>query len=343
MIKPPARIWGTLLAVLALLVAGPSGAAPRIVAIGDLHGDWSAWRALAEAAGISDREGRWTGGDTILVQTGDIPDRGPDSARIMRDLMRLQRQAPRTGGRVIALVGNHEAMNVTGDLRYVHPGEYAAFVDSRSERRRRHFWRENRAEIAVLYRQADPSLDEEAVRRAWVADTPLGMIEHRLAWSPRGELGRWVVSNPSVVVLDGIVFVHAGIGAAYAHLPAEEINRRVADALERRAREREAIVNDPSGPLWYRGLILRDGGTQTRAPEGLTMEAELALALDTHGARAMVVGHTVSPEGIAFRQGGRLVQIDTGNSAAYGGPRSWLEIRDGRMIPHRVDGGGRGE
>ena len=65
------------------------------------------------------------GARTVLVQIGDVADRGPDSLKIIRQLMKLQREAAGRGGQVIALVGNHEAMNMTGDLRYVHPGEYA--------------------------------------------------------------------------------------------------------------------------------------------------------------------------------------------------------------------------
>ena len=79
----------SLLALLLALVptAAIAQAPPRIVAIGDLHGDWAAWRAIASAAGLIDAKGRWTGGKTILVQTGDVPDRGPDTLKIIDDLI----------------------------------------------------------------------------------------------------------------------------------------------------------------------------------------------------------------------------------------------------------------
>ena len=80
---------------------------------------------------LVDDNGRWIGGDTVLVQTGDVVDRGPDSLKIIQDLMRLQREAPRAHGQVIALVGNHEAMNLTGDLRYVSAGDYAGLCRQR--------------------------------------------------------------------------------------------------------------------------------------------------------------------------------------------------------------------
>lgn len=312
---------GLVLVAFALVAA----AAPRVVAVGDLHGDYRAYRAIVRAAGLVDARDRWTGGDAIFVQTGDIADRGPDSLRIYRHLMQLQRQAARAGGRVVALVGNHEAMNVTGDLRYVHPGEFAAFADRHSERRRALLYEASRAAIEASYRARDPAIPAEAIRRAWLRATPLGMIEHRAAWHPEGELGRWVVASPAVVLIEGTLFVHGGISAAYAPLPIDEINRRVAAALAAADAAPEAIINDPAGPLWYRGLVIRDGADP---------EAELDIVLRAYGARRIVVGHTPVLGGIAIRHGGRLVRIDTGIAAHYGGRRTWLEIRGGELIAH---------
>ena len=52
---------------------------------------------IARAAGLIDAKGRWAGGTTVLVQLGDVADRGPDSLKIIRHLMKLQREAPRNG------------------------------------------------------------------------------------------------------------------------------------------------------------------------------------------------------------------------------------------------------
>jgi hypothetical protein len=54
----------------------------------------------------------------------------------------------------------------------------------------------------------------------------------------------------------------------------------------------------------------------------------------------MIVGHTPNLAGIQFLHGGRLVAIDTGISAHYGGPRTWLEIVDGEATANVVPGGG---
>ena len=72
----------------------------RIVAIGDLHGDFDNYLGTLQAAGLADSKGKWTGGSAHLVQTGDIPDRGPDTGRIIEHIIKLDKQARRNGRRV---------------------------------------------------------------------------------------------------------------------------------------------------------------------------------------------------------------------------------------------------
>jgi Icc-related predicted phosphoesterase len=98
----------------------------RIVAVGDVHGDYDQFVAVLKAAGMIDEHLKWMGGTAHLVQLGDVPDRGPDSKKAMDLLKTLENEAPKSGGRVHALIGNHEAMVMMNDLRYVHPGEYAS-------------------------------------------------------------------------------------------------------------------------------------------------------------------------------------------------------------------------
>ena len=99
----------------------------RIVAVGDLHGDLEAALAVLQLAGVVDAEGAWSGGDALLVQTGDTTDRGPRSKGVMDLVMRLEAEAPKAGGEVIALRGNHEVMNLVGDWRYVSPEDVDEF------------------------------------------------------------------------------------------------------------------------------------------------------------------------------------------------------------------------
>jgi hypothetical protein len=316
----------------------------RIVAVGDLHGDFAAWRDIARAARLVDGKGSWIGGDASLVQVGDVVDRGPDSLKILEDLMRLQGEAQRAKGQVIALVGNHEAMNITRDLRYVSAGELAAFADRRSAQRREAVYTANKDVIEAAYRQQNPEMASDAIKRAWINATPLGLLEHQAAWRPDGRIGRWIVSNPAVLLLEGNLFVHGGISPAYAHLTIAEINRQVGAALLAQSTTQEAILNDPLGPLWYRGLA-GEGAQSTDASEapalialaGPPSETQLETLLSAYSAKRIVIGHTPVLSGIAMDFGGRLIRIDTGISAVYGGKVSYLEILDGTPIPHVVE------
>jgi hypothetical protein len=105
-----------------------------VVAIGDLHGDLDQALEVLRLAGLVDDRGHWCGGETVLVQTGDITDRGPNSRTIMDLVMRLQAEAKAAGGKVIPLLGNHEVMNTQGDWRYVHPDDIIEFGSTEKRR-----------------------------------------------------------------------------------------------------------------------------------------------------------------------------------------------------------------
>ena len=328
------------LSPLAPLMAQPVQPAQRIVAVGDLHGDFDAWRQVALNARLIDPRNHWAGGSSILVQLGDIVDRGPDSLKIISHLMKLQKEAAHAGGRVVVLVGNHEAMNMTGDLRYVTRGEYAAFATADSAQLRERTFAANKPAIAAGYRAKTPAMTDDAIHAAWLAQTPLGKLEHQAAWSPRGPLGRWTIANQAIAKIGDSLFVHGGISVSYSTTPYQVINRRVTAALKTGDLSETSILYDPFGPLWYRGLITRkeDGEQPSAFPATYpTIDQELAAALQTNGARRMVIAHTPHLAGIVISNGGQLSRIDTGMSRYYGGKLSYLEIVGGQIMPHNFD------
>ena len=104
----------------------------RIVAVGDVHGAFDKFVAILRAAGLIDTRNRWIGKKAVLVQTGDVLDRGPDSRKALDLLRKLEGEAQRAGGRVYALLGNHELMRLVSDWRYVSQGETEAFKNADS-------------------------------------------------------------------------------------------------------------------------------------------------------------------------------------------------------------------
>jgi hypothetical protein len=330
-------LWPLLL--LALTAAAPPQPS-RIVAVGDLHGDFDAWQDIARDAGLIDAGGHWAGSKTTLVQLGDVTDRGANSLKIIRSLQQLQKEAPRKGGKVYVVLGNHEAMNLLGDYRYTTPGEFAAFADANSAATREKVYQANRAAIEANYKAKDPKLTPEQIHEAWIKDTPLGWVEHKIAWSPSGELGKWATRNPAVLKIGDTLFVHGGLSAEAVKTSLDELNKRVATAMAAADDGPTSILNDPLGPLWYRGLVQRDPDAEAaRAREPgprLTPEQELDAVLAAYGAQRLVIGHTPDLKGIEIIGGGKLARVDTGDSRYYDGPLTWLEILGDKLVSHTV-------
>jgi hypothetical protein len=265
----------------------------RIVAVGDVHGDYDQLAAVLKSAGLIDEQGNWTGGKTHLVQNGDVLDRGPDSRKAMDLLMKLEKQAAEAGGYVHALIGNHEAMNIYGDLRYASAGEFAAFRDENSEKSR----------------EAAFAKEHPADRAQWEAQHPLGYFEHRQQFSPTGYYGKWIASHDAVIKINDSLFLHAGISAKYASMKIRDINQRVRDELKDPARLTGGIVKDPEGPLWYRGL----------AQEDPALDPLVEKIQKNFGVERVVIGHTYAEAAITPRFGGRVIMIDIGLSRVYDG------------------------
>ena len=86
----------------------------RVVAVGDVHGDVIAFRSTLRACALIDDAERWVGGDAVLVQCGDVLDRGTAEAECLALLRGLVDEARDAGGRVVRLLGNHEAVRPRG-------------------------------------------------------------------------------------------------------------------------------------------------------------------------------------------------------------------------------------
>jgi len=81
----------------------------QVVAVSDVHGMYKPLLALLRNGRIIDKANNWSAGKTLLIVDGDSVNKGPDSVETLELWMSLSEQAPREGGRVIHLLGNHEA------------------------------------------------------------------------------------------------------------------------------------------------------------------------------------------------------------------------------------------
>ncbi len=82
----------------------------RTYVIGDIHGHYDALVRLLREKRLIDQNLQWAGGKATLYFMGDFFDRGTDGVSVLALVMRLEREARAAGGRVQALLGNHDAM-----------------------------------------------------------------------------------------------------------------------------------------------------------------------------------------------------------------------------------------
>ncbi len=184
----------------------------RVVAFADVHGAYTELLTLLRETGILDAQDRWAAGHTHIVSLGDLLDRGADSRKVMDLLMRLQDEAQAAGGQLHVLLGNHEAMNLLGDLRYVDAGEYAAYGDM-----------EPAAERAQM-RQRWEAAQGAGSGTAFDQKFPPGYFGHRAALSPNGKYGQWLLTLPVAIVLNDSLFMHAGPSNILRGMKLQELN-----------------------------------------------------------------------------------------------------------------------
>jgi hypothetical protein len=356
------------------MVAVPSASAgDRVVAIGDIHGNYDGFVSILQSAGLVNEDLHWVGGETTLVQTGDIFDRGADVRKVLDLLMRLESEAAEAGGKVVVLIGNHEGMNLTGFYRDVNPEVYSFFIDDQSEKRRKaaykdfkKFWRAKAAAMG-----AGPPTFTDEIKEQWMESIPSGWLEHNEALGPNGLYGEWLRKRPVAVVIGDVLFIHGGVGPDLAGMTVAQINAKVAEEIATYDRLRELMISkrlvpstaglgslisaykeqDPPDPE-YAALADADGWL-IRSPGGPlwfrgaarwdeeTETERMVELLAGVGAEKMVGGHTVQHEGrIETRFGGRVFLIDTGmlSSVYEGGRPSALVIENGTFSAFYADG-----
>ena len=342
-----------LTVVFALLLLGAAARADsayrfdgvqRVVVFADVHGAYTELLSVLRETGIIDEALHWRGGNTHLVSTGDLVDRGPGSLQVLDLLMRLEQEAGKAGGAVHVILGNHEVMNLVGDLRYVPATEFAGFAGPEDTKIREDAWQRLLAQ--------EPTV----VRAEFDAAFPLGYFGRRQAFSPQGRYGQWLLEKPFLIVVNDTALVHGGLPEMVAQLGLDATNQTLHTQLTEYLKTWPAIESElhlakpagfselpqllaaagaeapsktlatmqdeeiftPIGPTWFRGQALCYPYT-----EADNLERTLAKL----GVKRVVAGHTPSPNGrVLSRFNGRVVLLDTGmlGSEYHGFPAAYV-------------------
>jgi len=296
----------------------------KIVAIGDLHGDFEHFVRLLRGTDLVDGDLKWTGGKSHLVQMGDIMDRGDDARKIFDLIRRLEKEAEAAGGWVHMLLGNHEEMNLMGrSIQYEGYVTVQQFIDFLPDRFKAAEARRAGGKVSnSRWKELMTDPDSEAVN---------AYHENFLE-----TYGRWIAEHNVAIKINTTVFVHGGLTESFAAMGLQAVNDLFHSEIQRVFRGEEfrpRILFQPGGPLWNRDLASTD-----ETPE---YKARLDRILASLKAERIVVAHTPT----AFRgrvedmqrYEGKVWVIDTGISSSFHG-RVWaLVIKDGDVSVSKRD------
>lgn len=196
--------------------ATPVADAPIFV-MADSHGQFEIAADLLQKHGVIDARLKWSFGRGTLIVLGDVFDRGPHHTEMLWFLYQLEADARRAGGSMHVVLGNHEVMVMTGDLRYLHP----------------------------RYVEEAKALGVASYIELWGKDSVLGQwLRSR---SVVFKLGRTLFLHGGI----SVDVVKAGMSLADLN---RIVRERLNDECPKDD-EPWKFVYGPMGPLWYRGYF----------------------------------------------------------------------------------------
>lgn len=303
----------------------------RIIAIGDLHGDYQLMIRCLRLAKVIDSNNKWIGGDTYIVQVGDQLDscrptdklcndpkseinRDTDTRenkaediRILEYMTELNKEAEQHNGAVISLIGNHEIMNVNGNMNYVSYNDISKFKNYK-----------DRNNMNLVFKSA---------------------LEARIhAFKPGNEYAELLAcTRLPVVIIGSFLFVHAGLINDFLQLM--DIKNRddlynISYVLRKWLLgliNKDYVVNiinsSKQSLFWDRILGKIPKNMSNKHPDCVKY---LQKSLEIFNVDKMVIGHTpgfVSNTGINDTCDGKLWRIDFGGSFAFDKFKNGTEYR----------------
>lgn len=264
----------------------------RIICLGDLHGDYKLTLDCLKLAKIIDDDLNWVAEpkDTVVVQIGDQVDRcrpdvdhkcdNPDTTpfdeasdiKILEFFTDLHKKAKKKGGAVYSLLGNHEILNVTGNMNYVSYEGVKQFED-----------------------EINPETGKKFQS---------GKEARKYLFKKGNKYSKFLAcTRQTALIIGSNLFVHAAIVPELAKkYKVEDLNIIVRkwlldlinddDKLEGIGKVSDILLNYNLSPFWPRVL--------GNLPQNLPLEDETCVeylmeTLDLLNCNNMIVGHTPQP------------------------------------------------
>ncbi len=259
-----------------------SGSAYRrvdsIYVVGDVHGSYDQLTNLLQKTRLIDSDLNWKGGSAHLVFMGDIFDRGDDVTKVLWLIHELELQAEEARGKVHLLLGNHEIMTMTNDLRYIGRKEKALSIAYETG-------------YDLMFHPVNSYLG------AWLSHKP-----------PVIKIDDVLFAHGGIADL-GTPLIEEYNEQAFRYITDEifpEITREHADSASydpERWLRRKSFFYSSMSPFWYRGYALSD-----------TLENQLDDMLKKYSSKLHVVGHTPF-DSITQRYNGKFITTDLNEKA----------------------------
>nr|GMD69230.1 shewanella-like protein phosphatase 1 [Ipomoea batatas] len=319
----------------------------RIIAVGDLHGDLDKARQAFEMAGVLSSDGLWIGGETVLVQLGDILDRGEDELAILSLLRSMDIQAKAHGGAVFQVNGNHETMNVEGDFRYVDSGAFdeCVYFLEYLEEYGRDWEKAFPCWFAECHRWKRERKMSQSYWDSWsLVKRQKGVIARSILLKPGGPLASELSRHGVILKVDDWLFCHGGTLPHHVAYGIERINREVSRWMrglsdgEDRPEIPFIATRGYDSVVWSR--LYSRGNPHIENYQNNQIQSILEETLRAVGAKGMVVGHTPQPMGANCKYNCSIWCIDVGmSSGVLDSMPEVLEIRDNkaRVIRNKRD------
>lgn len=245
----------------------------KLIAISDIEGNFNGFVSLLIANKVIDKNFNWMFGNGHLVLLGDFVDRGDNVIPVLWLIYKLEDEAIMTNGKVHFILGNHEIMNIQGNLFYAQ-NKYK--------------------KLAIELGQKKTNAENGKV-----------------LFSTNTELGKWLRSKNAVEIIGKRAFVHAGLNPEMLgfKISIDSINKIIRANIEKELyhkpenNEKANFLMGRKGLFWYRGLV-----SDYKYYHKITT-TDLEKVLNFYNVEKIVVGHTVV-ENVSNDFNGRVIRID---------------------------------
>lgn len=249
-----------------------------IYVIGDVHGRYNQLINLLQKSKIIDQDLNWIAGDSHIVFLGDLFDRGNDVTKVLWFIYNLEEKALKKYGYVHLVLGNHEIMTMSKDLRYLSAKE-AAIAST------------YQVSYADMYHPANSFLG------SWLISKPAVLKIDNAIFAHGGIID---LNTKSITDFNGDV-------NRYLQEPVFlDIMAETPDTLSYSRElwnQRYSFFYSPFSPFWYRGYVQSD-----------TLQVQLNTMLRKYKSKVHVVAHTPL-ETITKRYNGKLLTTDLNEAA----------------------------